>query len=150
MEFLLEQLANWQFYLIGAYPKGALTGLVLNIVLAVLSIVIGLFFGIIFGLGRISCRRYIRHSCGLCVDVVRSTPLLMIIFWFYFFLPVVGARLPPFLVCCDLTFGLRRRISGRDRKGRCAGCADGSNGGLFVNRHVPPSGAYQCNTAAGI
>jgi len=96
MEFLLEQFANWQYYLIGAYPRGALTGLVLNIVLAVLSIVIGLFFGVIFGLGRISCRRYIRHSCGLCVDVVRSTPLLMIIFWFYFFLPVVGARLSLF------------------------------------------------------
>lgn len=96
MEFLFEQLANWKFYLIGAYPTGALTGLVLNIILAVLSIIIGLFFGIIFGLGRISCRRYIRHSCGFCVDVVRSTPLLMIIFWFYFFLPVVGAKLPLF------------------------------------------------------
>ena len=45
MEFLFEQLANWKFYLIGAYPAGALTGLVLNIALAVLSIIIGLFFG---------------------------------------------------------------------------------------------------------
>ncbi|RJQ56142.1 MAG: amino acid ABC transporter permease [Nitrospiraceae bacterium] len=96
MEFLTEQLANWKFYLIGAYPEGPLTGLTLNIVLAVLSITIGLFFGIIFGVGRTSCRSYLRHPCGLYVDVIRSTPLLLIIFWFYFFLPVVGAKMPLF------------------------------------------------------
>ncbi|MBI5408392.1 MAG: amino acid ABC transporter permease [Nitrospirae bacterium] len=96
MEFLFEQLKNWKFYLIGAYPSGPLTGLTLNIVLAILSITIGLFFGIIFGLGRTSCRRYIRYPCSLYIDVIRSTPLLMIIFWFYFFLPVIGARLSLF------------------------------------------------------
>lgn len=96
MEFLLEQLANWKFYLIGAYPKGQLTGLTLNIVLALLSIIIGLFFGLLFGLGRTSCRRYLRYPCGLYVDVIRSTPLLLILFWFYFFLPVVGAKISLF------------------------------------------------------
>lgn len=96
MEFLLEQLANWKFYLVGAYPTGPLTGLTLNIVLAILSIAIGLFFGIIFGLGRTSCRSYIRYPCSVYIDVVRSTPLLMIIFWFYFILPVIGVKLPLF------------------------------------------------------
>ena len=96
MDFFLEQLANWKFYLIGSYPSGPLTGLTLNIVLALLSITMGLFFGIIFGLGRVSCRRYIKYPCSIFVDVVRSTPLLMIIFWSYFFLPVIGARLSLF------------------------------------------------------
>ncbi|RJQ46914.1 MAG: amino acid ABC transporter permease [Nitrospiraceae bacterium] len=96
MEFLIEQLGNWRYYLIGAYPNGPLTGLSMNIILAVLSIVIGLFFGILFGLGRTSCRRYLRYPCGLYVDVIRSTPLLLLLFWFYFFLPVVGARIPLF------------------------------------------------------
>jgi polar amino acid transport system permease protein len=96
MEFFFEQLANWKFYLIGTYPKGAITGLALNILLAFLSIFIGMFFGIIFGLGRTSCRRYIRYPCGFVIDVVRSTPLLMIIFWSYFFLPVIGFQLSLF------------------------------------------------------
>ncbi|MBI4844576.1 MAG: amino acid ABC transporter permease [Nitrospirae bacterium] len=93
MEFFFEQLANWKYYLIGGYPEAPLTGLSLNIVLALLSISIGLFFAVILGLGRISCRRYIRYPCSACIDIVRSTPLLMIIFWFYFFLPVIGAKL---------------------------------------------------------
>lgn len=96
MEFFFEQLANYKFYLIGAYPKGPLTGLLLNVVLAVLSIVIGLFFGIIFGLGRTSGRRYVNLPCALYVDIVRSTPLLMIMFWFYFILPVIGGHIPLF------------------------------------------------------
>jgi len=96
MEFFFEQLANWKFYLIGGFPQYPLTGLILNIVLAFLSIGFGLFFAIILGLGRISGRWYIRHSCGACVDIVRSTPLLLIIFWFYFFLPVIGAKLSLF------------------------------------------------------
>ncbi len=96
MDFFLEQLANWKFYLIGSYPSGPLTGLTLNIVFALISITIGLFFGIIFGLGRVSCRRYVKLPCSIFIDVVRSTPLLMIIFWSYFFLPVLGAQLSLF------------------------------------------------------
>ncbi|MBI5055100.1 MAG: amino acid ABC transporter permease [Nitrospirae bacterium] len=96
MEFFFEQLANWKFYLTGAYPSGPLTGLAINIVLAVISITIGLFFGIFFGLGRTSCRRYLRYPCSIYIDVIRSTPLLMIIFWFYFMIPVIGIRLPLF------------------------------------------------------
>jgi len=96
MDFFLEQLANWKFYIIGSYPSGPLTGLTLNIVLALFSISFGLFFGVIFGLGRVSCRRYIKYPCSIFIDVVRSTPLLMIIFWAYFFLPVIGAQLSLF------------------------------------------------------
>lgn len=96
MEFFLEQLANWKFYLLGTYPTGPLTGLALNIILALFSLTIGLFFGIILGLGRLSCRRYIHYPCSSYIDIVRSTPLLMIIFWFYFMLPVLGFRLPMF------------------------------------------------------
>jgi polar amino acid transport system permease protein len=91
---LLGQFANWKFYLFGAYPAGPMGGLSLNIILAVLSIIIGLFMGALLGLGRMSCRRYICYPCIAYIDGVRSTPLLMIVFWFYFFLPVIGIRLP--------------------------------------------------------
>ena len=38
---LLEQIANWKFYLMGTYPVGELGGLLLNIVLAILSLLLG-------------------------------------------------------------------------------------------------------------
>lgn len=96
MDFFLEQLANWKFYVVGTYPAGPMTGLALNILLAILSISIGFVFGVVLGLGRVSCRRYIKYPCSIFIDVVRSTPLLLIIFWAYFVLPVVGFQLSLF------------------------------------------------------
>ncbi|MBI4654737.1 MAG: amino acid ABC transporter permease [Nitrospirae bacterium] len=96
MSKLLEQFANYKFYLVGAYPEGQIGGLCLNIILAILSIIIGLSIGIFFGLGRGTPRRYISLPCIVYIDCIRSTPLLLIIFWFYFFLPVFGVKLSLF------------------------------------------------------
>ncbi len=84
---LLEQFSNWHFYLLGIYPKGDLGGLALNIILAAISLVISFFMAIILGYCRLLPVKLIRYPVGWFVDIVRSTPLLMIVFWFYFFLP---------------------------------------------------------------
>lgn len=92
MTGLLEQFSNWNFYLLGAYPKGQIGGLALNIILAVLSLCISFIFGVLLGYSRLSSRRYIRYPCIAYIELVRSTPLIMIIFWFYFFLPYLVGR----------------------------------------------------------
>jgi len=89
MEFLIEQFGNWKFYLIGAYPHGPVGGLFLNISMAVLCLSISFFIGAIFGFGRLSCRRYISYPCILYIETIRATPVLLIVFWFYFFIPSV-------------------------------------------------------------
>ena len=86
---MLEQFANWKFYLIGPYPVGELGGLLLNILMAVVSLIVSFFIGCILGLGRISRRHYIHYPCSIYIETVRATPLVMIIFWFYFFFPNV-------------------------------------------------------------
>jgi polar amino acid transport system permease protein len=86
---ILEQFANWKFYLIGLYPLGELGGLLLNILMAVVSLILSFFIGCILGLGRISRRYYIHYPCSIYIETVRATPLIMIIFWFYFFFPNV-------------------------------------------------------------
>jgi polar amino acid transport system permease protein len=86
---MLEQFANWKFYLIGPYPVGELGGLLLNIFMAVVSLIVSFFIGCILGLGRISRRHYIHYPCSIYIETVRATPLVMIIFWFYFFFPNV-------------------------------------------------------------
>lgn len=87
MEFLLEQLGNWKFYLIGAYPVGQIGGLFLNISIAIICLSISFFIGAIFGFGRLSCRRYISYPCIIYIEAIRATPVLLIVFWFYFFIP---------------------------------------------------------------
>ena len=75
------------YFLVGQYPKGPLGGLVLTLLLASLGLLLALPLGVAFGLGRIAPLRWIRWPVSALVLVVRSTPLLMVVFWAYFFLP---------------------------------------------------------------
>ena len=79
----------WLYFLIGQYPNGPLGGLALTVVLASLGLVFGLPLGIVLGIGRVSPFAWIRRPITALVFVVRGTPLLMMIFWAYFFLPSV-------------------------------------------------------------
>jgi polar amino acid transport system permease protein len=85
--YLLDQFLNIDFYLFGSYPKGDLGGLILNIMLAIIAIAASLLVGIALGYSRLSCRPYVKYPCVAYIETIRSTPLIMIIFWFYFFLP---------------------------------------------------------------
>lgn len=89
MEFLAEQFGNWKFYLIGAYPGGPFGGLLINISVAVLCLVISFFIGAVFGFGRLSCRRFISYPCIIYIEFIRATPSLLLVFWFFFFIPSV-------------------------------------------------------------
>lgn len=86
---ILEQFGNWKFYLMGTYPVGEVGGLLLNILMAIVSLFIGFLIGCILGLGRISRRPYIHYPCAAYIEIVRATPLIMIVFWVYFFFPNV-------------------------------------------------------------
>jgi polar amino acid transport system permease protein len=86
---LLEQFSNINFYLLGPYPKGEIGGLLLNIIMAILAICLSFVFGVVLGYSRLSCRLYIKVPCIAYIELIRSTPLIMIIFWFYFFLPYI-------------------------------------------------------------
>src|SRR4030065_2789310 len=89
MEFILEQFVNWKFYLIGAYPRGPAGGLFLNISIAVLCLTISFFIGAIFGFGRLSCRKFVSYPCIIYIETIRATPALLLVFWFFFFIPSV-------------------------------------------------------------
>ena len=77
----------WVYFLIGQYPNGPLGGLVLTLLLASCGLVLALPLGIVLGLARVSPWRWLRWPVTGFVFVVRGLPLLMVIFWAYFFLP---------------------------------------------------------------
>jgi polar amino acid transport system permease protein len=79
----------WVYFLVGQYPNGPLGGLALTVLLAALALVLALPLGIVLGLARGSPFRVIRWPVTVIVYVVRGVPLLMVIFWAYFFLPSV-------------------------------------------------------------
>jgi polar amino acid transport system permease protein len=79
----------WLYFLVGQFPNGPLGGLALTVLLAALSLTLALPAGIALGLARVSPFRAIRWPITGLVYLVRGVPLLMVIFWAYFFLPTI-------------------------------------------------------------
>ena len=77
----------WVYFLVGQYPNGPLGGLALTLILASAALVLAMPLGVLFGLARLNPWRWLRWPVTALVFVVRGTPLLMVIFWAYFFLP---------------------------------------------------------------
>ncbi|MDP9650955.1 amino acid ABC transporter permease [Paraburkholderia caledonica] len=80
---------NWTLLLIGQYPHGPLGGIVLTILLSLSALVIAFPLGILVAMARISPFRILRAPATGLVYMVRGIPLLMVIFWVYFLVPVL-------------------------------------------------------------
>jgi len=82
----------WAYFLVGQYPNGPLGGLALTLLLGVSAVTLALPFGVLLGLARLSPWRALRWPVMALVYVVRGSPLLMVVFWAYFFMPGSSGR----------------------------------------------------------
>lgn len=57
--------------------------------LAIPAIVLGFILGIFIGLGRLARSAWIRIPATVYVEFFRGVPLIMVIFWFWFIIPVL-------------------------------------------------------------
>ena len=72
-------------------------GMWLTLVLTFLGICGGLVFGTLLALCRLGKFRWLAFIAGGYVNFFRSMPLILVIFWFYFLIPlVVGAEISAF------------------------------------------------------
>jgi polar amino acid transport system permease protein len=78
--------------LVGQYPNGPLGGLVLTFILALLGLALAFPLGVLLALARISRFRLLYWPATALVYVMRGLPLIMLIFWVYFFLPAIVGR----------------------------------------------------------
>ncbi|MBW2145718.1 MAG: amino acid ABC transporter permease [Deltaproteobacteria bacterium] len=75
-----------------------LGGLVLTFELAAISLAGGFLLGIILGMARLSSRKWIYYPATIYINLFRSLPLILVIFWFYFMVPfIIGRPLGDFL-----------------------------------------------------
>ncbi|MBN1932657.1 MAG: amino acid ABC transporter permease [Desulfobacterales bacterium] len=86
---------NMVYFLLGSYPHGPLGGLGLSVLLALGGIFLAFWIGILFGLMRLSKRWYVRFPSIIYIEIIRGTPLLLLIFWFYFLVPVIFKKPMP-------------------------------------------------------
>jgi glutamate/aspartate transport system permease protein len=69
-----------------------LDGLILTVILALTSLIASLITGTVFAILRLSANPWVRIPAGTFIDVMRTIPLIMVIFWFFFLLPIVTGR----------------------------------------------------------
>ncbi len=72
-------------------------GMLLTLQLTFLGIVGGLFFGTLLALARLGKFRVLAFVAGTYVNFFRSMPLILVIFWFYFLIPLlIGGEIDAF------------------------------------------------------
>lgn len=69
-----------------------LAGLQLTFELALISTVGGFVLGTIVGVGRLSLRRWIFWPCTVYINFFRSLPIILVVFWFYFLVPIITGK----------------------------------------------------------
>lgn len=78
--------------LIGQYPNGPLGGMALTLILSVLGLSLAFPLSLALALCRLSPWAVLRWPSTLIVYVVRGIPLVMLVFWSYFLVPVLIDR----------------------------------------------------------
>src|ERR1700722_15260250 len=65
-------------------------GMTFTLMLTGLAGLGGVVFGTLIALMRLSGLKLLGRVAGLYVDLMRSLPLVLVIFWFYFLVPYIG------------------------------------------------------------
>jgi len=67
-------------------------GLATTFQLALAAITGGLLLGILVGMARLTSIKLLYYPATAFVNVMRSLPLILVIFWFYFLVPLIAGR----------------------------------------------------------
>jgi polar amino acid transport system permease protein len=87
-------LDNFNFRVILEYMPLFLTGLKYTFLISLVSLFLALIVGIIACACRISGFKFLKYPVIAYIEIIRSTPLLVQIYFFYFGLPTLGIRVP--------------------------------------------------------
>ncbi len=87
-------LTDFNFRIIMEYLPLFLTGLKSTFIISIVSLLLALTTGIIACAARISGVKFIKYPAIAYIEIIRSTPLLVQIYFLYFGLPTLGVRIP--------------------------------------------------------
>jgi polar amino acid transport system permease protein len=98
---------QWDFTPVLANAPLLAQGLLNTLKVTSTSLVFGLAFGLVLALLRLSPRRTFAWPAGLVIEVFRTTPPLVQLFWFFFALPLlVGIEMTAFTAAV-VTFSIQ-------------------------------------------
>jgi polar amino acid transport system permease protein len=98
---------RWDFAPVWAHADLLAAGLVATLQVTGTALVCGVPLGLLLALMRLSPRRWLRWPAGVVIEVFRTTPPLVQLFWFFFALPIlIQVEMTPF-VASALTFSIQ-------------------------------------------
>ena len=98
---------QWDFAPVFANADLLAQGLVNTLKVTGASLACGLVLGLAFALMRLSRQRLVSWPAGFVIEVFRTTPPLVQLFWFFFALPlIVGIEMTP-LLAAVVTFSIQ-------------------------------------------
>jgi len=73
-------------------------GLLTTLKLSIFALIGGIGLGMLVGLARLSKNPWIYYPITAYVNLLRNIPLILVIFWFYFVMPIItGKSMEPFV-----------------------------------------------------
>lgn len=98
---------QWDFTPVLANAGLLAQGLLNTLKVTAVALVLGLVIGLALALLRLSPRRVLSWPAGFVIEVFRTTPPLVQLFWFFFALPLIaGIEMTPF-VAAVVTFSIQ-------------------------------------------
>ncbi len=86
---------NFPYFMVGAWPNGPLGGAALTLVLSVTSAVASAALGLAMGIALAMTQGAVHGALLLVLGFFRAIPVIMLIFWTYFLLPILlGLNVP--------------------------------------------------------
>lgn len=98
---------RWDFGPVWANADLLLLGLWHTLQVTGTALAFGVPLGLVLALARLSKRSLLRWPAGIVIEIFRTTPPLVQLFWFFFVLPIlVGVEMTPF-AAASLTFAIQ-------------------------------------------
>lgn len=98
---------RWDFGPVWANADLLLLGLWHTLQVTGTALAFGVPLGLVLALARLSKRSLLRWPAGVVIEIFRTTPPLVQLFWFFFALPIlVGVEMTPF-AAASLTFAIQ-------------------------------------------
>jgi len=102
---------NLSYLLFGRLAQGQPGGLLLTVLMALAAIAMAMVLGFILALAHWFSPRGIQRVLWLLGEIVRGIPQLLLIFWFYFLLPMLLGRGAPDAVSVIVALGLFNAVT---------------------------------------
>jgi len=80
---------NGMLLLMGQYPNGPLGGVLCTLLISILAVAFAFPIGILLGLARLAPWRWLSWPAACWVYLLRGIPLVMVVFWTYFCVPLL-------------------------------------------------------------